>query len=277
MKIKTHPSRGNGLGAAGPGGLGRARHRRPGQHPLLAGGLDPEPLSLGRHQGRACRLAGARAARPLRRDRRCWCPTSSTRSPPSRTAASREDLTSITWKLKEGLLWSDGTPVTAEDAVFTAAYCMDAAAGCAWRANYDGVENVEAVDPQTIKITFAVPKPFPYGPLRRRAVAAAAEGAVQDCMGAAAAGCIGAELQPNRHRPLRGQGVPRQRRGAVRGQPELPRPGQARLRHGAAQGRRRCGVVGARGARDRRVRLCLEPPGRARGAASRWRPAARAR
>ena len=31
-----------------------------------------------------------------------------------------EDLTSITWKLKEGLLWSDGTPVTSADAVFTA-------------------------------------------------------------------------------------------------------------------------------------------------------------
>ena len=26
-----------------------------------------------------------------------------------------EDLTSITWKLKDGLLWSDGTPVTARD------------------------------------------------------------------------------------------------------------------------------------------------------------------
>jgi peptide/nickel transport system substrate-binding protein len=33
-------------------------------------------------------------------------------------AASR-DLTSITWKLKEGLLWSDGTPVTSADVKFT--------------------------------------------------------------------------------------------------------------------------------------------------------------
>ena len=29
------------------------------------------------------------------------------------------DLTSITWKLKPGLLWSDGTPVTSADAKFT--------------------------------------------------------------------------------------------------------------------------------------------------------------
>jgi len=32
-----------------------------------------------------------------------------------------EDLTSITWTLKEGLVWSDGTPVTAADAAFTSA------------------------------------------------------------------------------------------------------------------------------------------------------------
>jgi len=29
------------------------------------------------------------------------------------------DLTSITWKLQPGLLWSDGTPVTSADAKFT--------------------------------------------------------------------------------------------------------------------------------------------------------------
>jgi len=31
-----------------------------------------------------------------------------------------EDLTSITWKIKPGILWSDGTPFTAHDAVFSA-------------------------------------------------------------------------------------------------------------------------------------------------------------
>ncbi|MFB1025460.1 MAG: ABC transporter substrate-binding protein, partial [Octadecabacter sp.] len=30
-----------------------------------------------------------------------------------------EDLTSITWTLQEGVMWSDGTPLTANDAVFT--------------------------------------------------------------------------------------------------------------------------------------------------------------
>ena len=47
------------------------------------------------------------------------------------------DFTSITWKLIPGLLWSDGTPVTADDAVFTAAYCMDPEGGCAQLSKYD--------------------------------------------------------------------------------------------------------------------------------------------
>lgn len=42
-----------------------------------------------------------------------------------------EDLTSITWKLKEGLLWSDGSPVTSEDLRFTWQYCTAEGGGCA--------------------------------------------------------------------------------------------------------------------------------------------------
>ena len=34
-----------------------------------------------------------------------------------------EDGLTITWTLQEGLLWSDGTPMTADDAVFTWEYC----------------------------------------------------------------------------------------------------------------------------------------------------------
>ena len=57
-----------------------------------------------------------------------------------------EDLTSITWKLKEGLLWSDGTPVTAEDVKFTAEYCMNPEMGCAQLARFDGIAGLDVVD-----------------------------------------------------------------------------------------------------------------------------------
>ena len=106
------------------------------------------------------------------------------------------DLTSITWKLQPGLLWSDGTPVTAEDAVFTAAYCMDPAGGCSQATKYDGIASVEAIDANTIKVTFTAPKPNPFtayvgmlSPILQKAQFAA-------CTGAAAPTCTDANNMP---------------------------------------------------------------------------------
>ena len=113
------------------------------------------------------------------------------------------DLTSITWKLIPGLMWSDGTPVTAEDAVFSAAYCMDPAGGCAQATKYDGVASVEAVDASTIKVTFTAPKPNPYtafvgaqAPLLQKAQFAA-------CQGAAAPTCTDQNNMPIGTGPFR--------------------------------------------------------------------------
>ena len=49
------------------------------------------------------------------------------------------DLRTVTWRLREGLLWSDGSPVTAADVAFTATYCRDPAGGCSQRARFDDV------------------------------------------------------------------------------------------------------------------------------------------
>jgi peptide/nickel transport system substrate-binding protein len=106
------------------------------------------------------------------------------------------DMTTITWKLQPGLMWSDGTPVTADDAVFTAAYCMDPAGGCAQATKYEGVKSVEAIDASTIKVTFDAPKPNPYtvfvgaqSPILQKAQFAA-------CQGAAAPTCTDANNMP---------------------------------------------------------------------------------
>lgn len=106
------------------------------------------------------------------------------------------DLTSITWKLKEGLLWSDGTPVTAADAVFTAEYCMHPEGGCAQLSKYNGVTSVEAVDDLTIKINFATAQPNPYGPMvgGQSPILQAAQFA--DCLGARAPECTDANFGP---------------------------------------------------------------------------------
>ncbi len=107
-----------------------------------------------------------------------------------------DDLTTITWKLKDGLLWSDGSPVTAEDAVFSWQYCTDPDGGCAQAQNFTDVKSVEAVDPQTIKITFDVPKPFPYGPLVGAQAPILQKAQFADCLGAKAPTCTEANTKP---------------------------------------------------------------------------------
>ncbi|SDI14877.1 peptide ABC transporter substrate-binding protein [Lutimaribacter saemankumensis] len=107
-----------------------------------------------------------------------------------------EDLTSITWKLKEGLLWSDGSPVTSADVVFTAEYCMNPEGGCAQLAKFEGVKSVEAVDDLTVKVTFAEPKPFPYGPFMGAQSPIIQKAQFENCTGARAPECTDANFGP---------------------------------------------------------------------------------
>ena len=106
------------------------------------------------------------------------------------------DLTTITWKLKDGLLWSDGTPVTADDAVFSWQYCTAEGGGCAQITNFENVKSVEAVDPKTIKITFTVPKPFPYGPLVGAQSPVIQKAQFANCLGPKAPECTEANTKP---------------------------------------------------------------------------------
>lgn len=106
------------------------------------------------------------------------------------------DLTSITWKLKEGVVWSDGSPLTANDVVFSANYCMDPAGGCNALSNFTDVSNVEAVDDLTVKITFGVPKPFPYGPFVGTTAPIIQAAQFKDCMGAKAPECTDQNFNP---------------------------------------------------------------------------------
>jgi peptide/nickel transport system substrate-binding protein len=108
-----------------------------------------------------------------------------------------EDLTSITWKLKDGILWSDGTPVTADDVVFTGWYCLDPDMGCNALSAYGDVENIEALDNLTVKVTFSVPKPFPYGPfVGNEGGPILQEAQFEDCMGIKAQECTEQNFGP---------------------------------------------------------------------------------
>jgi len=107
-----------------------------------------------------------------------------------------EDLKSITWSLRDDIVWSDGTPFTAEDVVFTGEYCMDETGGCQQLAKLSDVTNIEAVDTHTVKVTFGVAKPFPYGPFVGGEQPIIQKAQFADCMGAKAPECTEQNFGP---------------------------------------------------------------------------------
>ncbi|RMF49411.1 MAG: peptide ABC transporter substrate-binding protein [Chloroflexota bacterium] len=73
-----------------------------------------------------------------------------------------EDFTEYTVKLKPGLKWSDGKPLTAEDLVFTYQMIKDPANNMVQGGSIrDALESVELVDETTFRLKFNAPKPFP--------------------------------------------------------------------------------------------------------------------
>ena len=113
------------------------------------------------------------------------------------------DLKTITWKLREGLLWSDGSPVTAADVVFTAEYCRDPAGGCSQLAKFDDVTAVKAVDDLTVEVTFGIPKPYPYAPFVGATSPILQKAQFADCTGARAPECTEANFNPIGTGPFR--------------------------------------------------------------------------
>jgi peptide/nickel transport system substrate-binding protein len=68
-----------------------------------------------------------------------------------------EDLKSVTYKLLDGVTWSDGEPLTADDIIFTWQWIMDPANASVSSGVYEAIESIEAVDPLTAQIVFTEP------------------------------------------------------------------------------------------------------------------------
>ncbi len=107
-----------------------------------------------------------------------------------------EDLTSITWTLREGIQWSDGSDMTADDVVFTWRYCTHEATGCTSADAFSGVTSVEAVDTLTVRITFEAPTPHPYNAFVTASTPVISAAQFADCVGAAAATCEAENMAP---------------------------------------------------------------------------------
>lgn len=64
------------------------------------------------------------------------------------------DGKSVTWKLQEGIKWSDGTPFTAADVVFTYEFATNPDVAAISADTYESIESVEAIDDYTVRVNF---------------------------------------------------------------------------------------------------------------------------
>ena len=106
------------------------------------------------------------------------------------------DLMSITWPLRQDITWSDGTPFTAADVVFSAEYCLNEEMGCNALSSFTDVTGVEALDDHTVKIHFGVAKPFPYGPFVGSNAPILQKAQFENCTGARAQTCTEQNFGP---------------------------------------------------------------------------------
>jgi peptide/nickel transport system substrate-binding protein len=63
----------------------------------------------------------------------------------------------MTWRLRENARWHDGTPITAEDLVFTATVFRDPDFAVLRERGYELIDAVEAVDARTVKVSWRRP------------------------------------------------------------------------------------------------------------------------
>ena len=69
------------------------------------------------------------------------------------------DGRSVIWKIKQGVRWHDGQPLTADDVVFTWAYASDPATATVSSGSYKDV-TVEKIDAFSVVVKFKQPTPF---------------------------------------------------------------------------------------------------------------------
>ncbi len=75
-----------------------------------------------------------------------------------------KDNSSVTYKLKPGVTWSDGIPFTAQDVQFTWSWIMDEKNGATDYDIYAVIKDVEVVDDLTARLVFKDPQPAWYSP-----------------------------------------------------------------------------------------------------------------
>ena len=103
--------------------------------------------------------------------------------------AVTSDLTTVTWKLRQGVKWSDGSAFSADDVAFTFKYQCDEKTAASSFDRCENVDSVTAKDPNTVVVKYKTGQPFFYqwgvgfnGEILQQAQ-------YKDCVGEKAANC----------------------------------------------------------------------------------------
>jgi peptide/nickel transport system substrate-binding protein len=99
------------------------------------------------------------------------------------------DFKTVTWKLKTGVKWSDGSPFSASDVAFSYKYQCDKATAASTFSYCDGVASVVAKDPSTVVVTYTDTNPFYYQWGVGGGNLIVQEAQYKNCVGAAAKNC----------------------------------------------------------------------------------------
>ena len=105
-------------------------------------------------------------------------------------------MTTITWKVKDGVTWSDGSPLTIDDFIFTWQYCTHEEGGCSSAQFFEDVDSMEDIGGNQLKITFGVAKPYPYNPFVSQSSIVLNAAQFADCMGANMSACTEQNFAP---------------------------------------------------------------------------------
>jgi peptide/nickel transport system substrate-binding protein len=173
------------------------------------------------------------------------------------------DGMSVTWKLKPNVRWHDGKPFTVDDVVFTSEYASDPATAAVSIGSYKDAK-VEKIDPLTVRVLFAKPTPYWANAFVGWRGMIIPKHLFEPFKGARRAG----ESEAGRNRAVSVRLLQPGRPGHGRAQSRLPRAKPAALRHDRDEGRRRRRLGRPCRAADRRVRFCVEHPGRGRDPAA---------
>jgi peptide/nickel transport system substrate-binding protein len=99
------------------------------------------------------------------------------------------DFKVVTWKLRQGVKWSDGSAFSANDVAFTFKYMCDPASATSTVDRCEGVKTVVAKDANTVVVTYEDTQPFFYQWGVGNAGGILQEAQYKTCVGAAAKNC----------------------------------------------------------------------------------------